>query len=107
AGVAPLAFDDEGAQRWRVGKVPDKWGDGARPRARPEGGRVRLPMRHEMPPAPAPRRLAPLVGRDEERRAAEQAVARGAGGVVWTGGPGAGKSHLLDHVAERLAEQGT
>lgn len=68
---------------------------------------MRLPMRHEMPPAPAPRRLAPLVGRDEERRAAEQAVARGAGGVVWTGGPGAGKSHLLDHVAERLAEQGT
>lgn len=67
---------------------------------------MRPSMHHETPRATTRRHLAPIVGRGDECRAAQDEVARG-GGVVWTGGPGAGKSHLLDHVAARLAEQGT
>lgn len=70
------------------------------------------------PPAPEPpfqhltRPVAParaaLVGRDDECRAIEDALARNAPGplLLFAGEPGIGKTRLLDHLAERAQAQG-
>lgn len=45
--------------------------------------------------------LPPLVGRDQELRAARDVHGRGSGRILWTGGPGTGKTLLLAHLARR------
>lgn len=58
------------------------------------------------PGTPVPLPPPPLVGRAAELAAVADLRRRGAGGILWTGGPGLGKSHLLDHTAHDLATHG-
>jgi hypothetical protein len=76
-----------------------------------EGAAASAPPRAVTPVANAPERVAPLIGREPERRAladlVESARVGGARSVlVLVGEPGVGKSRLLDELAAMVAANG-
>lgn len=73
------------------------------------GGPVRAPQAHPEADvrADGPDPGGPgLVGRAAEVAVALAAVREGAGGVLWLGGPGSGRTHLLGHALDLAAAAG-
>jgi DNA-binding SARP family transcriptional activator len=85
-----------------------------RARPSPELERARRAVGAPSPAAPLPSRVAaaePVIGRERERALIEGLVAvvaagRGREGLLLLGEPGAGKTRLLDHLAEEGAAAG-